>query len=214
MPMHLHTLFTARRVGTAALAAAVRLHQGHAGDADRCAEGCPAHPDPRRRDFEDVGTKLFDLEADPAQNRPLDDPARSRAWNGIVADILADHDAPLEIYDRMKLAEPGASRTIGCRRRCDGPGAGRPAAHSERRLPRPRRPDYPAQMAHPPARLRRAALLGWRIFAPASRLAASLEIDRCGSSATVPGSAFMTTLSTMETTGKGPVPRRFRRRIK
>ena len=46
MPMHLHTLFSAERDPHGRARCAVRLHQGHAGDAHRRAEGCAAHSDP------------------------------------------------------------------------------------------------------------------------------------------------------------------------
>ena len=61
--------------------------------------------------FEDVGTKLFDLAADPEQKKPLDDPATTERMRRIVADIFAAHDAPTEIYDRMSLTAPLRAQT-------------------------------------------------------------------------------------------------------
>jgi hypothetical protein len=61
--------------------------------------------------FEDVGTKRFDLKRDPQQAHPIDDPATAARMDAIIARIFAEHDAPPEIYGRMKLAEP-AGRTV------------------------------------------------------------------------------------------------------
>ena len=106
MPMHLHTLFSAEEIRSAALAAPFNFTKGMPVmriDALRDARRIPIHDGVG---FEDVGTKLFDLVADPAQKRPLDDAATTARMRTIVANIFAAHDAPQEMYERMDLISP------------------------------------------------------------------------------------------------------------
>jgi arylsulfatase A-like enzyme len=106
MPMHLHTLFTADEIRTAELAAPFDFTKGMPVmrfDALKDARRIPMHDGVG---FEDIGTKLFDLDADPEQQRPLDDPGIAARLKAIIGQIFAAHDAPGEIYGRMKLAEP------------------------------------------------------------------------------------------------------------
>ena len=111
MPMHLHTLFTADEIRTARLARPFDFTKGMPVmriDALKDARRIPIHDGVG---FEEVGTKLFDLKTDPQQANPIDDLKTAARLGTIIARTFAEHDAPLEIYGRMKLAEP-ASRDL------------------------------------------------------------------------------------------------------
>ena len=52
------------------------------------------------------GTLLFDLEADPAQERPLADPEAEQRMRGKLVELMRRCDAPSEQYERLGL-HPG-----------------------------------------------------------------------------------------------------------
>ena len=55
----------------------------------------------------DAGTSpLFDLVDDPAQDRPLDDPALEAELGRVMAGLMAEADAPAEQYARLGLTQP------------------------------------------------------------------------------------------------------------
>ena len=57
------------------------------------------------RVFENLGTRLYDSHSDPKQENPIQDAAiEARLKRGIV-DVLAQHECPVEIYQRMGLIE-------------------------------------------------------------------------------------------------------------
>ncbi|MGF1625651.1 MAG: sulfatase [Alphaproteobacteria bacterium] len=106
MPMHLSTLFSAAEMKTARLAPPFDFTKGMPLlriDALKDARRIPIHDGAR---FQDTGTKLFDLEQDPEQLAPVDDPETAARLAATVARIFAAHDAPAEIYGRMKLPDP------------------------------------------------------------------------------------------------------------
>jgi arylsulfatase A-like enzyme len=111
MPMHLHTLFSADEIRTAALAPPFDFTKGMPVmriDALKDARRIPIHDGVG---FEDVGTKLFDLEEDPAQGNPIDDPETAARMQRIIAEIFADHDAPPEIFERVNLTRPARPKS-------------------------------------------------------------------------------------------------------
>lgn len=55
------------------------------------------------RVFENRGTQLFDLQADPSQLSPLRDPAVEHRLRRGIADMLDAHDAPRELFARYGL---------------------------------------------------------------------------------------------------------------
>ena len=108
MPMHLNTMFTAAEIQTARLAGpfdftkempVLRI------DALKDARRIPVHDNAT---FGDIGTKLFDLDADPAQEIPLRDPTVEARLIAATAEIFAAHDAPPEIYQRYGLGDVAA----------------------------------------------------------------------------------------------------------
>ena len=65
----------------------------------------PAFPDPAHA----PGHLLFDLEADPRQRRPLQDPAVERRLVAAMAEHLQTCAAPPEQFTRMGLPLPGTA---------------------------------------------------------------------------------------------------------
>ena len=67
-------------------------------DALKDARRIPIHDD--RKFDPGVGTTLYDLAADPLQQKPFRDTAIERRMLRGIAEVLAAHDAPPEFYDR------------------------------------------------------------------------------------------------------------------
>ncbi len=110
MPMHLHTLFTAAEMKTSKLVEPfgftkemplLRI------DALKDARRIPIH-DGKRFD-PGIGTTLYDLEADPRQERPLRDPLVEARLDAAMIEILIAHDTPPELYGRYGLTVAGAA---------------------------------------------------------------------------------------------------------
>jgi len=58
----------------------------------------------------DFGTLLFDIEEDPGQEKPLDDPAVEERMKAHLVRLIKENDAPLEQYERLGLnGNSGAS---------------------------------------------------------------------------------------------------------
>jgi len=49
------------------------------------------------------GTLLFDLENDPKQERPLDDPEVEARMIALMVDLMKTNDAPAEQFERLGL---------------------------------------------------------------------------------------------------------------
>jgi arylsulfatase A-like enzyme len=101
MPMHLHTLFSGAEMRTAKLAGPFDFTKNMPLlriDALKDARRIPMH-DGKKFD-PGVGTTLYDLATDPQQMRPFRDAAIERRFLRGIADVLAAHDAPPELYGR------------------------------------------------------------------------------------------------------------------
>ncbi|MCP4644483.1 MAG: sulfatase [bacterium] len=61
---------------------------------------CPAQPWQNAHRF---GTMLFDLETDPKQEQPLDDPAVEQRMVGLLDRLMRESDAPPEQWERLGL---------------------------------------------------------------------------------------------------------------
>ena len=48
--------------------------------------------------FDDVGTRLYDLDGDPGQKTPLDQPQIAARLLAGAVEVLRDHDTPEEVY--------------------------------------------------------------------------------------------------------------------
>ncbi|HEX6115311.1 MAG TPA: sulfatase-like hydrolase/transferase [Geminicoccaceae bacterium] len=112
MPTHLRTMFTPEELRTAALAEPFDFTKGAPVlryDALPHAMRAPMHD---FRGFGDVGTVLFDLAADPRQERPLRDEAIEVRLKAGIAAVLQAHDAPDELFARYGVGTRPDSHPI------------------------------------------------------------------------------------------------------
>ena len=104
MPMHLHTLFSVAEMKTSKLVPPFDFTKGMPLlkiDALKDARRIPIH-DNKRFD-PGVGTTLYDLATDPAQQRPFRDNKLERRFHAGIERALRAHDAPPEIYGRYGI---------------------------------------------------------------------------------------------------------------
>jgi hypothetical protein len=110
MPMHLHSLFTAAEMRTAALREPFDFTKGMPIlriDAMKDARRIPMH-DNKLYD-PGVGTTLYDIVADPKQLSPFRDEAIEQHILAGIAREMRAHDAPAELYARYGLAPKRAA---------------------------------------------------------------------------------------------------------
>lgn len=58
---------------------------------------------PMRRKAQEFGTLLFDLESDPGQRPPLNNPSIEAYMIQLLNKLLKANDAPVEQFDRLGL---------------------------------------------------------------------------------------------------------------
>ena len=58
------------------------------------------------RNYHQFGHLLFDLQEDPKQERPLNDPEIEERMIGLMVDLMAQSEAPPEQYERLGLKQP------------------------------------------------------------------------------------------------------------
>jgi hypothetical protein len=105
MPMHLHSLFTPAEMRTARLVEPFGFTKGMPLlkiDALMDARRIPIHDG---ETFQDTGTRLYDLEADPRQERPFRNAQIEVRLREEIATELAAHDCPTEIFDRYRIRD-------------------------------------------------------------------------------------------------------------
>ncbi|TNB48845.1 sulfatase [Martelella lutilitoris] len=102
-PAHMTAPFTVEELRSA------RLHPGFdftkgvpvlAIDARRDAKRVPYNDG---KGFDDLGTRLYDLAADPQQKAPVDEPAIAERLYGLMVEELTVHDTPAEVYRWYEL---------------------------------------------------------------------------------------------------------------
>ncbi|MGI9336527.1 MAG: sulfatase [Gammaproteobacteria bacterium] len=105
MPMHLNTLFSSAEIATAELAGPFDFTKDMPLmkiDALRDARRIPIHDD---TGFEDTGTRLYDVQADPAQDKPFRDADIESRFAEAIALRLREHDTPVEFYARYGVGD-------------------------------------------------------------------------------------------------------------
>lgn len=67
------------------------------------------------------GHKLFDLQHDPGQEHPIDDPAKEAELIGVMVELMRENDAPAEQYERVGIPKDGkiSMEELLEQRRCD-----------------------------------------------------------------------------------------------
>ena len=113
MPMHLRSLFTADEMKTAELYPSFGFTKEMPVlriDALMTAARIPFHDG---EVFHDVGTRLYDLEADPEQSRPFRDEVIEARLRTALCRVLEAHECPEEIYGRLGLTRPAAATRQG-----------------------------------------------------------------------------------------------------
>ena len=63
--------------------------------------------------FADTETVLFDLQTDPGQTRPLDDPVVAARLSAAMVRLMDENEAPPELFSRLGLEVPVAATTRG-----------------------------------------------------------------------------------------------------
>ena len=109
MPAHMTKLFTVEELKSASLVPPFDFTKGvpllriaHKSKADT-----KTHSYHFPEKMEDTNTVLYDLETDPGQTTPLDDPAVIRRLNEALFRMMAENDAPAETVQRMRESLEG-----------------------------------------------------------------------------------------------------------
>ncbi len=103
MPAHIRSMMTSAELATAELVRDFSFTKEMPVMRIDALRDARRIPNVDKRVFENLGTQLFDLAADPAQQTPISDPlAEARLQAGIV-EVLTAHDAPHELYARYGL---------------------------------------------------------------------------------------------------------------
>ncbi len=105
MPMHLNAFFRSDEMRTAELREPFGFTKDMPLlkiDALKNADRIPMHDG---EVFQDIGTRLYDLENDPKQEKPFRDEAIEARLKTALVDILKAHECPDEIYGRFHLTD-------------------------------------------------------------------------------------------------------------
>lgn len=97
-PAHMDTFFTPEELATATLAPGFDFTKGVPVLSVAALPTAKRVPMNDALAFQDTGTRLFDVVADPAQNAPLDDHETAARLLLGAASVLHDHDTPEEVY--------------------------------------------------------------------------------------------------------------------
>jgi arylsulfatase A-like enzyme len=108
MPMHMRTYFEAIEFGGAQRVDGFGFARGFP------LWRLPVHPEARanmgrRYPLLDPGTRLFDLERDPAQRTPVNDPGVEARVRAAITSLMRCHEAPAEAYERYNLVGQAAA---------------------------------------------------------------------------------------------------------
>ena len=93
MPTHMRAMFSPKELPEAEMVKPFSF-----------TKGCPVMKIKavnRMGDTTSFGSMLFDLENDPAQAHPLDDPETIARMKGYIRECMEENDAPAELYDRL-----------------------------------------------------------------------------------------------------------------
>lgn len=106
IPTHMTSMFTAAEMRSAEMVEPFSFTKEMPVmkiDARADAQRIPIHDS---ANFQDLGTRLYDLDDDPKQNAPFRDAAIERRLENDLVQVLTEHDCPIEVYDRLGLECP------------------------------------------------------------------------------------------------------------
>ncbi len=103
MPTHIRSMMTSRELQTAELVRDFGFTKEMPVMKIDALRDSRRIPNVDGRVFENYGTQLFDLRADPGQLNPVRDAAIERRLHAGIVGVLRAHDAPPELYGRYGL---------------------------------------------------------------------------------------------------------------
>lgn len=104
-PLYEYTLMATRHGAGNASISLERLNHMEKEEGSRFTHGCPVMriPGNTRNRAHEFGTMLFDLQKDPRQESPLEDPVVEQAMAEHMVNLMKEADAPKEQYERLGL---------------------------------------------------------------------------------------------------------------
>ena len=105
MPCHMLTHFTEAELAGAELVTGLAFAEGLPVLKIPVVDASPWYHSHGPAAMEQQGTLLFDTETDPAQAKPLEDPALGARMEALLVAEMARHGAPPEAYTRLGLTE-------------------------------------------------------------------------------------------------------------
>ena len=103
MPTHMTDFFRPDELSTATLSPAFNFTKG-APLLSIAALGNASRPPLNDKiGFDDLGTRLYDVKADPAQKTPIENETISKTLLSAAIQTLKDHDTPKEVFDWYQL---------------------------------------------------------------------------------------------------------------
>ena len=106
MPTHIYALFTPEELAGASLAEPFAFTKGAKLLRVPVIERSPMYNNYGPGAFIESDTRLYDLETDPGQDRPIRDDAQERRLMRLMAGLMAQNDAPPEAFRRLEIALP------------------------------------------------------------------------------------------------------------
>jgi hypothetical protein len=108
MPMHMRSYFEAIEFGDARVVDSLSFSQGYPVWKLPIRFDAKANMT-RRYPLLEARTVIYDIESDPQQNSPLEDPALEDQLTRKLLALLQQNDAPVELYARYGLDAPQAA---------------------------------------------------------------------------------------------------------
>ena len=106
MPTHIYALFTPEELAGASLAEPFAFTKGAKLLRVPVIERSPMYNNYGPGAFIESDTRLYDLDTDPGQDRPIRDEAQERRLMRLMAGLMAQNDAPPEAFRRLEIALP------------------------------------------------------------------------------------------------------------
>ena len=103
MPTHMTEYFRPDELSTATLSPAFNFTKGAPLLSIAALSNANRPPLNDKIGFDDLGTRLYDVQADPAQKAPIENEAKSKSLLSAAVQTLKDHDTPQEVFDWYKL---------------------------------------------------------------------------------------------------------------